>query len=333
MKIKLSITLTFFACCSFFAQLTPPSALETYYNDVDFTATGNTLLQNLAATTISKHTNILFYSDRHDYLYEADEDLNNNSNVYLMYTSESRDKREYLSGNNAYSPQTFNTEHVYPQSLINSTAKGDLHHLRACDTDTNSARSNNPFSDGSGNYTNNGSSWFPGDEWKGDVARMILYLNLRYNEPFNDVGNLNLFLKWNIEDPVSDFEIQRNEIISSAQGNRNPFIDNPYIATIIWGGNDAENRWSTLNTTAINLHKTIRVYPNPSSTHSITIKIPFDLDVTSVSLFSIVGKKVYETTNNSNAIDFYSIKNLKSGIYLLHIKSSKYKSTRKIIIK
>jgi len=40
-------------------------------------------------------------------------------------------------------------------------------------------------------------------------------------------------MKWNIEDPVSLFEIQRNEIIAEVQGNRNPFIDNPYIATLI----------------------------------------------------------------------------------------------------
>jgi len=57
------------------------------------------------------------------------------------------------------------------------------------------------------------------------------------------VGNLDLFLEWNAEDPVSNFEIQRNEVISDAQGNRNPFIDNPHLATNIWGGDEAENRW------------------------------------------------------------------------------------------
>ncbi|MGB8704779.1 MAG: endonuclease [Gillisia sp.] len=54
---------------------------------------------------------------------------------------------------------------------------------------------------------------------------------------------MDLFLKWNREDPVSIFEIQRNNVIEGAQGNRNPFIDNPYIATLIWGGTPAENRW------------------------------------------------------------------------------------------
>jgi endonuclease I len=72
---------------------------------------------------------------------------------------------------------------------------------------------------------------------------MILYLNVRYNEDISKVGNLELFLKWNREDPVSAFELQRNTVIEGAQGNRNPFIDNPYLATLIWGGEAAENTW------------------------------------------------------------------------------------------
>jgi endonuclease I len=72
---------------------------------------------------------------------------------------------------------------------------------------------------------------------------MIFYLNLRYNEDFKSVGKLELFLKWNAQDPISPIEIQRNEIIFKAQGNRNPFIDNPYLASLIWGGSKAQNRW------------------------------------------------------------------------------------------
>ena len=105
-------------------------------------------------------------------------------------------------------------------------------------------RSNYPLADVSGEYELiSGNSFYPGDEWKGDVARMILYLNVRYELSVDLVGNLDLFLKWNREDPVSDFERQRNEAIEDAQGNRNPFIDNPYLATLIWGGTPAENTW------------------------------------------------------------------------------------------
>lgn len=78
---------------------------------------------------------------------------------------------------------------------------------------------------------------------KGDVARIVLYVNMYYDEPISDVGDIETFLKWNVEDPVSEFELQRNDVIEDAQGNRNPFIDNPYLATLIWGGEPAENTW------------------------------------------------------------------------------------------
>ena len=52
---------------------------------------------------------------------------------------------------------------------------------------------------------------------------------------------IDLFLEWNVEDPVSNIEIQRNNSIENSQGNRNPFIDNPAFATDIWGGDQAEN--------------------------------------------------------------------------------------------
>jgi endonuclease I/chitodextrinase len=249
-KTLLLLSLFFNLLVNAQGQLTPPTDLQSYYNNVDFSPTGTPLFNDLATETIAKHINILQYGERHNYLYNADEDLANNANVILMYNSESTDKREYLSGGNSYSPQTFNTEHVYPQSLIVNNAKGDLHHLRTCDITINGNRGNKPFTDSSGNYGIVGSAWYPGDEWKGDVARMIMYLNLRYDESFTDVGTLNLFLEWNVEDPVSDFEKQRNEVIATAQGNRNPFIDNPFIATVIWGGTAAQNTWGASDTEA-----------------------------------------------------------------------------------
>ncbi|TYA70158.1 Ig-like domain-containing protein [Seonamhaeicola marinus] len=221
-----------------------PAALQTYYDNVLFVMDSDIMQDELEDVTKTKHTTILSYGERHNYLYNADEDLNNTDNVILMYSGESRYWEEYTSGSNSYSPQTFNTEHVYPQSLLTSDdAVTDLHHLRACDATVNSDRLNYPFADGTGTYQLIGETWYPGDEWKGDVARMMMYLNLRYGESFTRVGSIELFLKWNIEDPVSPFEEQRNTIILGAQGNRNPFIDNPYLATLIWGGENAENKW------------------------------------------------------------------------------------------
>lgn len=227
-----------------------PSSLENYYNNVLFVQDTTFLLEELKDLSISKHTTILTYSQRHTFLYDADEDPNNTANVLLVYTGESRDEREWISGNNPHSTQTFNTEHIYPRSKLIDGEDGpsfaDLHHLRVCDESVNRARLNYSFVEGSGNNKligGNTKTWFPGDEWKGDIARMIFYLNARYGETFEKVGSLNLFLKWNVEDPVSAFEEQRNNVIFGAQGNRNPFIDNPFLATLIWGGDAAENKW------------------------------------------------------------------------------------------
>ena len=222
-----------------------PADLSAYYATLPITTDSDLNFTFVSNHTSDKHTTILSYGERHGFLYDADEDATNTPNVVLMYSSESRDEREYTSGNNSHSPQTFNTEHVYPQSRLEAAdAVTDLHHLRSCDADVNSNRSNFPFVDGSGNFDLiNGNTWYPGDEWKGDVARMMMYLNVRYGETFEKVGTLELFLQWNAEDPVSSFELQRNAVIQGAQGNRNPFIDNPYLATLIWGGTPAENRW------------------------------------------------------------------------------------------
>lgn len=308
------------------AQLTPPAELEDYYSNVNFALTGTNLFDDLAVETIAKHSTFLSYTDRHDYLYDADEDPSNQSNVLLIYSGESRNENEWLSGSNPYPTQTFNTEHVYPQSLITNTAKGDLHHLRVCDITINSNRGNDPFVSGSGTYGASGSGWYPGDEWKGDVARMMLYMYMRYNEPLTDVGSLSLFLQWNAADNVSEIEINRNNVIESAQGNRNPFIDNPYLATVIWGGNTAENRWAPLNNNIFSLNS-VQIYPNPVSLNIISIQTHLDLKV---NIYDVLGKLAIETnvTHDNNTID---VSYLNKGIYMVKLSSYNKSIIKKLI--
>ncbi len=221
-----------------------PATLADYYSDMVFTQDETLLFETLSNFTTSMHVNRLEYTDRHDYLYDADAALDDPSMVVLIYSGELRPDDEYQLGD-LDGDESFNTEHIYPQSLLNTEESvSDLHLLRVADAEINSERLNYPFTDGSGDYELvNGNSWYPGDDWRGDVARMVMYVNLRYGDDFDEVGSLELFLEWNREDPVSAFEIQRNNVIESAQGNRNPFIDNPYLATMIWGGDASENRW------------------------------------------------------------------------------------------
>ena len=85
----------------------------------------------------------------------------------------------------------WNREHTYPKSLGNpnlgSSGPGsDSHHLRPSDVGYNSQRGNLKFTDGSGNSGNVSGGWYPGDEWKGDIARMMMYMYLRYS--FGDMN-------------------------------------------------------------------------------------------------------------------------------------------------
>ena len=99
----------------------------------------------------------------------------------------------------------WNREHVFPRSLASPNlvtnfpgAGTDVHNLRACDYSTNASRSNKKFDAGNGNSSsNNQGNWYPGDEWKGDVARIIMYMYLRYPnqcEPTNVGIGTQLFL-------------------------------------------------------------------------------------------------------------------------------------------
>ena len=62
--------------------------------------------------------------------------------------------------------------------------------MRVADINVNSERLNYPYTDGSGNYhLVDGKKWYPGDDWRGDVARMVIYVNMRYGEKIDKVGN------------------------------------------------------------------------------------------------------------------------------------------------
>lgn len=244
------------------------SQIPSYYNDVNLSLTGSTLKDELAVKIISSHTNFLVYTPGvWDALKQTDLDPADNTKVLLIYGYDDNDgvaktDRTRSVDMNGGNIGEWNREHVYAKSLgtpnLGTTGPGsDAHHLRPADGQWNSTRNNRKFTDGSGNAAIVGTFWYPGDEWKGDVARMMMYMYLRYGNqclPIN-VGNgnpisadpnmIDLFLQWNVEDPVSAFEMQRNPILETIQGNRNPFIDNPAFATQIWGGPQAEDKFGS----------------------------------------------------------------------------------------
>jgi len=340
--------------CAFFVN-----AQQSYYDDVDLTKTGLDLKDELATKITTTHTQFLSYTPGvWDACKATDVNPDNDTEVLLLYgrpdgtATLSRTRGIDDNGGNFLD---WNREHVYPKSLGNpnlgETGPGaDAHHLRACDVSRNSSRSNQLFADGSGNSDNVTGGWYPGDEWKGDVARMMMYMYLRYGDQCLpsavgvgtanaiDSNMIDLFLEWNAEDPVSQIEDNRNEYHedtsnNAAQGNRNPFIDNPYLATLIWGGTAAENRWSA--TASSNSFESFeaKIYPNPSANGTINIQLSNQTNITNINIISVIGKSIFNVQNPDFENNKFTINNLASGVYLIKLTSKTGTTTKKLIVK
>lgn len=328
-------------------------AQQAYYSGIDLTKRGTELKQELANLITLTHTNNLSYRNVWDALKVTDLDPTNDTRVIQIYgynkNSIGNDAYYNTKDNNGGGTNQWNREHTFAKSLgspnLGEVGPGaDAHHLRASNVQRNASRDNLKFAQGTGNSSSSNGGWYPGDEWKGDVARMMMYMYLRYGNQCKPTavglgnvvsdGMIELFLQWNAEDPVSILEIQRNEYLGDlantyAQGNRNPFIDNPYLATLIWGGPQAENKWSTLSTINYDYKENkIDAYTNGSS---IFVKSSNEL-IKTISIYSTNGElnKVFNNTSNTN---FVEIKNNQKGVQILKIDTQNSTTTKKVMIK
>lgn len=206
-------------------------------------------------------------------------DPTNSANVVLMYTASSVDA---FSG--------WNREHLWPRARGNSEQAGpddsDLFHVVPSDAGVNSLRGNLyfDFSDvndpkygigggGTAQFTYDSDSWQPPPAQRGDIARAMFYMDVRYNgselstsdlelvsviPSGPQMAKLNTLLLWHAEDPPDDAERARNDLIYfNYQGNRNPFIDRPELVAAIWGSGTPDDplsapvaRVSALSSTA-----------------------------------------------------------------------------------
>lgn len=318
-------------------------AQQAYYNDVDLNLTGITLRDALATKIINTHTNNLTYSNIWDSSMITDVNPMNSSEVLLIYGWENgsdgdgTNDRERGINMNGGSVGDWNREHVYANSLgtpdldqggTDGPPYADAHNLRPCDTQRNSSRGNKLFIAGTGNSGATGTGWYPGDEWKGDVARMMMYMYLRYDTrclPSNvGIGDssatpddmIDLFLQWNAEDPVSTIEEQRNNYHGNtsnthAQGNRNPFIDNPRLATRIWGGPEAEDIWG-IYTSSDTEAPTVPMNLMASNITTFSIDLSWDASTDNVGVSSydvFVDGNLEASTSSTN----YTITGLASN--------------------
>lgn len=352
MKLKLLLLLLCYSC---FGQI------PAYYNGVDFSQSGENLKNQLATLITTTHTTELVYTsgssgllDTWTALKQSDLDISNWNNVLLIYgwndqsstVSEHRSRSVDESCHTSSCTSKWVREHVFPRSIgtpnLGSEGAGaDAHNLRAIDAQRNNTRGNRLF--GAANpsvpsYAISANSWYPGDEWIGDVARIIMYMYLRYPTqcaamnvatggstfaPFGDMPDI--LLQWNAQDPPSDFERNRNNTIAASQGNRNPFIDNPYLATLIWNGPTAPDTWELLTTIENNLNN-ISLYPIPTN-DVLYISNHRDMNY-NYKIFNAIGQLVKQNTT-TQSID---LSNEAPGIYFVTLQIENTSKTVKIIL-
>lgn len=331
-----------------------------YYNGA--TGTGmnlKTQLYNIIKGHNAKSYNALYTcyltSDR-DYFYE------NDGTVLDIYSERpsANDPYTYSAtntgdrcGNYSVEGDCYNREHLMPQSVFNegSPMVSDAHHIFPTDGKVNGMRGNLPFGKvGTANWTsqngskrgNNSTSGYSGvvfepiDEFKGDVARALLYFATRYQNTIanydHDMLNgtsgqafspwfLDIVLTWHLQDPVSAREIARNNAVYEFQGNRNPYIDHPEYVASIWG--------MPLGVPSVEFSK-VSVFPNPAKDHRITIQSEIDLD--EIELISVSGQIVQKITKPQLSDRQFPMENLPNGFYLLRLTSGNQSVTKKVIV-
>lgn len=287
------------------------------------------------------------YADVIDILMEADQNPANSNQVWLLYTEEGRAKLDLQTGSN--NAGKWNREHTFPRSRggfddieedeiadgidvfwtteADSLRHGnsDAHALRAADAAENSTRGNQHY----GQYI--GPSGTLGS-FRGDVARSVLYMEIRYNglEVVNgfptttgQLGDLATLLDWHRNDPPDDFEMNRNNVVYTWQFNRNPFIDQPDLVEYIWG-NNVGDVWDQPLSMDENVLQGVSLYPNPTSGR-LYINTT---NVVNVEVYSVEGKRLRQY----NSIDGYVDLDLASGLYLVKLTNNEVTLTRKIII-
>ncbi len=212
------------------------------------------LLSALRSLMSATHTYKSSYADSKNYADETD-CQGGDGKIVLLYTSSVVEFSDFIGSGSV----GWNREHVWPKSLggfDNDGAGADLHHIRPDDVTTNAKRGNLKYGNvqsgseakgsslvgGAVGGTYSGGYFEPLDNVKGDVARICLYVYVRYGGELSKCSSItNVFesvdvlLEWCESDPVDTWEMGRNEVIEKIQGNRNIFIDYPEYAFLLFG--------------------------------------------------------------------------------------------------
>lgn len=259
----------------------------------------------------------------------------------------------------AWTPTTpFSREHTWCHSWMPTASStttqeyADQHHLFVVNqNNANGVRSNHPLGEvvnatstyllGSyGTDANGNLVYEPRESHKGNAARAILYMSVRYNGvngldwTFNRLNNvilpslnedpqdLQLLLQWHNQDPPDAEEIARNDYIQSIQGNRNPFIDNPdWVSFIDFTNMTYKSGNYTMATSKItDLQTTLAAFPSPFD-DELTIRL-FCAEPSQavLSIYSVDGRLMFQSQLELSAganKAIWSNLELPNGMYIL----------------
>ena len=256
-------------------------------------------------------------------------------------------------GNYSGEGDCYNREHLWAQSWTNNdgTEKTDLHHVYPTDGWVNNKRGNYAFGEVSnaswtsqngsklGNNTVSGyggTVFEPIDEYKGDIARALMYVSVRYYQEDGSWGTsdmtnksvikdwaMTMLLRWHEEDPVSEKEINRNNVVYGKQNNRNPFVDYPEFAERIWDPNWTGIEDQYVTTVLVN------VWPNPA-TSTVNIK---GENLNAVYMYNAMGQLVLKMdVQNSDNQTIIDVSSLNGGIYFMNVISENGGSVLKKVV-
>ncbi len=315
-----------------------------YYNSANG-LTGNQL--KVALHNIIKGHSSISYSQLWNAFWSTDN--KGNGVVWDMYSDRPNGNPPYTyylgqdqCGNYNSEGDCYNREHSWPQSWFNeqTVPRSDLHHIFPTDGFVNGKRANYPFGEvRSATWTSqngsklgtcktpgySGTVFEPIDEYKGDFARALMYMSVRYYSEdgswsSSDMTNkseikkwaIDMLLRWNEQDPVSEKEKERNEVIyNDYQHNRNPFIDHPEYARMIW-----DPTWSAVEETS----EAVFLFPNPIEAgqvlHVSGNSNPFD----AVAICDLSGRTLLKATGNAVGDFAVTLPNdLAKGCYIVKL--------------
>ena len=263
---------------------------QNYYQNVN--TSSSEFLRASLHDIIDDH-NVVSYQSCKNHLKVTDEDPSNSDNIILVYKQNSIAKEDFASNGES---DFWNREHVWAKSLGDFTsgpAYSDLHHLKPSDKTVNSSKGNKSFDNGGVQHDeatqcfSTPYTWEPPNHIKGDIARILFYMDVRYEGGHDDepdltiveyvntypnpeIGKLSTLILWHLQDPVDDFELNRNEAIYGIQGNRNPFIDHPEYVSIIW-----ENYYNCIDLSTITYNDSC----NQQNSYALSLKGIMNFDI------------------------------------------------------